>query len=64
MSHRAEVLHLMGRLGVADLPEGDALSWEAGYLVQQEALAQASGGDAGSVPPAPSLPPLLPNAPR
>lgn len=29
MTHRGEILHLLQRLGVTDLPEGDALSWEA-----------------------------------
>lgn len=29
MTHRGEILHLLQRLGVSDLPEGDALSWEA-----------------------------------
>jgi uncharacterized damage-inducible protein DinB len=29
MHHRAEILHMLGRLGVAELPEGDVLSWEA-----------------------------------
>ena len=29
MHHRAELLHMLHRLGVADLPEGDVLSWEA-----------------------------------
>jgi uncharacterized damage-inducible protein DinB len=28
MFHRGEVLHILQRLGVPDLPEGDALSWE------------------------------------
>ncbi len=28
MHHRAEALHMLARLGVADLIEGDALSWE------------------------------------
>ena len=27
--HRAELLHMLQRLGLADLPEGDLLSWEA-----------------------------------
>ncbi len=26
--HRAEVLHILARLGLTDLPEGDLLSWE------------------------------------
>jgi uncharacterized damage-inducible protein DinB len=26
--HRAELLHMLERLGLADLPEGDVLSWE------------------------------------
>jgi uncharacterized damage-inducible protein DinB len=29
MTHRGELLHMLQRLGLADLPEGDALSWEA-----------------------------------
>ena len=29
MHHRAELLHMLGRLGVEDLPEGDVLGWEA-----------------------------------
>jgi uncharacterized damage-inducible protein DinB len=29
MHHRAELLHMLGRLGVAELPEGDVLGWEA-----------------------------------
>ena len=29
MHHRAELLHMLGQLGVADLPEGDVLGWEA-----------------------------------
>ena len=28
MHHRAQVLYMLRRLGVADLPEGDVLSWE------------------------------------
>ncbi len=28
MHHRAEVLHMLQRLGIRDLPEGDVLSWE------------------------------------
>ena len=28
MHHRAQVLHMLRRLGVDDLPEGDVLSWE------------------------------------
>lgn len=27
--HRAELLHMLHRLGLSDLPEGDLLSWEA-----------------------------------
>ena len=30
MHHRAELLHILARLGLRDLPEGDALSWETG----------------------------------
>ena len=29
MHHRGEVLHMLARLGVPDLPEGDVLGWEA-----------------------------------
>lgn len=29
MFHRGELLHILQRLGVPDLPEGDALGWEA-----------------------------------
>jgi len=29
MLHRGELLHMLGRLGLRDLPEGDTLSWEA-----------------------------------
>jgi uncharacterized damage-inducible protein DinB len=28
MHHRAQLLHMFGKLGVRDLPEGDVLSWE------------------------------------
>jgi uncharacterized damage-inducible protein DinB len=28
MHHRAELLHMLGQLGVPDLPEGDVLGWE------------------------------------
>jgi uncharacterized damage-inducible protein DinB len=28
MHHRSELLHMLARLGLTDLPEGDALSWE------------------------------------
>lgn len=28
MQHRSEALHILKRLGVPDLPEGDVLSWE------------------------------------
>jgi uncharacterized damage-inducible protein DinB len=38
MHHRGELLHMLGRLGLPDLPEGDVLSWEA---------ATVSGGDPG-----------------
>jgi uncharacterized damage-inducible protein DinB len=30
MQHRAELLHMLSRLGLDDLIEGDALSWEMG----------------------------------
>lgn len=28
MHHRAEILHMLARLGLRDLPQGDLLSWE------------------------------------
>ncbi|MEO8394132.1 MAG: DinB family protein, partial [Chloroflexota bacterium] len=28
MHHRAEVLHIMARLGMSDLPEGDLMGWD------------------------------------
>ncbi|MDZ4804299.1 MAG: DinB family protein [Candidatus Eisenbacteria bacterium] len=28
MHHRSQVIHMMRRLGIADVPEGDVLSWE------------------------------------
>lgn len=31
--HRGEVLHMLARLGLRDLPEGDVLSWEAAQPV-------------------------------
>jgi len=31
MHHRSEVLHILARLGLQDLPEGDLLSWEASF---------------------------------
>ncbi|MHC4880689.1 MAG: DinB family protein [Planctomycetota bacterium] len=36
MHHRAQVLYLMRRLGVTDLIEGDALSWEAQHVPARE----------------------------
>jgi uncharacterized damage-inducible protein DinB len=29
MHHRGEILHILQRLGLPDLPEGDVLTWEA-----------------------------------
>lgn len=29
MHHRSEILNMLGQLGVANLPEGDVLGWEA-----------------------------------
>ncbi|MEO2015569.1 MAG: hypothetical protein ABGZ53_14495 [Fuerstiella sp.] len=29
MHHRAQVLYMLRRVGVVDLPEGDVLSWES-----------------------------------
>ncbi len=36
MHHRGEVLHMLGRLGLANLPEGDLLGWEETVSVSQE----------------------------
>lgn len=36
MHHRAEVLHMLGRLGLANLPEGDLLGWEEAVSAGQE----------------------------
>jgi len=32
MNHRGELLHMLARFGLHDLPEGDALSWEVANL--------------------------------
>jgi uncharacterized damage-inducible protein DinB len=37
MHHRAELLHMLGLLGVSNLPEGDVLSWEAQARKDQDA---------------------------
>lgn len=34
MHHRSEVLHILARLGLEDLPEGDLLGWESRRPVQ------------------------------
>ncbi|MDQ3549429.1 MAG: DinB family protein [Chloroflexota bacterium] len=31
MHHRAQVLYMLGKLGLRDLPEGDLLGWEMNY---------------------------------
>lgn len=36
MAHRGELLHMLQRLGLSNLPEGDALSWEAAARRQPE----------------------------
>ena len=36
MHHRSEVLHMLQRLGLADLPEGDLLGWEATVSAEHE----------------------------
>jgi uncharacterized damage-inducible protein DinB len=36
MHHRAQLLYLLRRLGVADLPEGDVFSWELGRGGERE----------------------------
>jgi uncharacterized damage-inducible protein DinB len=35
MHHRGEVLHMLSRLGLDDLPEGDLLGWEAGLNAEK-----------------------------
>lgn len=36
MHHRSEILNMLGRLGVPNLPEGDVLGWEAQQRKEQE----------------------------
>lgn len=36
MHHRAELLHMLGRFGVPNLPEGDVLVWEMLARGQEE----------------------------
>ena len=36
MHHRAELLHMLARLGLSSLPEGDVLSWEQAQVQQLE----------------------------
>jgi uncharacterized damage-inducible protein DinB len=36
MHHRAQLIGMLRQLGVADLPEGDVLSWEAGIVPGHE----------------------------
>lgn len=38
MHHRGELLHMLDRLGLTDLPEGDLLSWEAMAGAEKEAI--------------------------
>ena len=45
MHHRAEVLHMLHRLGVPDLIEGDVLSWEQAAAVAQGASARSISHD-------------------
>jgi uncharacterized damage-inducible protein DinB len=40
MHHRGEVLHMLSRLGLTDLPEGDLLSWEAGHIAEKGVMTQ------------------------
>ena len=35
MHHRGELMHMLDRLGLTDLPEGDLLTWEAGHNVEK-----------------------------
>lgn len=62
MHHRAQAIHMLRRLGVAGVPEGDALSWE-----RQVAEAYGPRGDASRHRPRAELDRLLgamPPAPR
>jgi hypothetical protein len=36
MHHRAQLLYMLRRLGVADLPEGDVFSWEQGRGAEEQ----------------------------
>jgi hypothetical protein len=36
MHHRGELMHMLDRSGVRDLPEGDLLTWEATARAQKE----------------------------
>jgi uncharacterized damage-inducible protein DinB len=38
MHHRGELLHMLDRLGLSDLPEGDMLSWEAMAVAERGAV--------------------------
>ena len=40
MHHRGEVLHMLSRLGLTDLPEGDLLGWEAGLKAERGVISQ------------------------
>ena len=44
MHHRAQLLYMLRRLGIRDLPEGDALSWEqTAQQVMSESLGDLAG---------------------
>ena len=38
MHHRSEVLHILARLGLEDLPEGDLLGWEQNVAANKEVI--------------------------
>lgn len=44
MHHRCELLHMLGRLGLPDLPEGDVLSWEGAIRPSLDGGAGAARG--------------------
>ena len=38
MHHRSEVLHILARLGLENLPEGDLLGWELNVATEKEVI--------------------------
>jgi uncharacterized damage-inducible protein DinB len=44
MHHRAQLLYLLRRLGVSDLPEGDVLSWEQSFQSESNRSSNDTSG--------------------